>query len=134
MLKVDFNFFEQETVTLVSNYKFWKNHLGDEMWMNYCYNRSVGLAFLQGNFGVNIFRSKMQVFGRWIALVVDLMDCVFCVEEYIWYEKQGKFMSRIQRGYFLKVFFPQFYRELFIYLFIYFYREINPINQKECRM
>ncbi len=68
--------FIQETHALVSEYQFWKNQWGNEIWITYGSNRSLGVAILKGNFRGKILENKSNVFGRWVILVAEITDTI----------------------------------------------------------
>lgn len=69
--------FLQETHASNSDYNFWKNQWGDNIWMSYGSNRSASVAIMIGNFKGRILKSKALLFGRWLLLVVELNDIIF---------------------------------------------------------
>lgn len=74
--KADF-YFLQETHALTSDFNFWKNQWGDDIWMSYGSNNSAGVAILKGSFQGKIHRSLSHCSGRWILLVVEFMNEIF---------------------------------------------------------
>jgi len=64
----------QETHALGSDYKFWRNQWGDDLWLSYGSSNSAGVAILRGMFKGKILKSNVHSFGRWIILVVEIDD------------------------------------------------------------
>lgn len=59
-----------------SDYNFWKNQWGDNVWMSYGTNTSAGVAILRGQFS-SILKSKAHEFGKWLVLALEKRDNVF---------------------------------------------------------
>ncbi len=80
--KADF-YFLQETHAVGSDFSFWKNQWGDNIWMAYGNSSSTGVTVLKGSFQAKVLKSISHDSGRWIILVWEFMDTLFWVI-YIW--------------------------------------------------
>ena len=67
----------QETHALVTDYEFWKQQWGQDIWMSYGSDNSAGVAIPKGKFKGKVLKNKIHVFGRWIVLAVKFMDTIF---------------------------------------------------------
>ena len=60
--KADF-YLLQETHALVTDYTFWKQQWGEDIWMSYGSNNSAGVAFLKGKFKGKVLKNKIHLEG-----------------------------------------------------------------------
>ncbi len=68
--KADF-YLLQETHATTSDFVFWKNQWGSDIWLAHGSNKSAGVADLKGNYKGKILKSKAHSHGRWLILVVE---------------------------------------------------------------
>lgn len=54
-----------------SDFVFWKNQWGSDIWLAHGSNKSAGVAVLKGNYKGKILKSKAHSHGRWLILVVE---------------------------------------------------------------
>lgn len=57
-------YFLQETHALASDFNFWKNQWGDNIWMGYGKSKSAGVAILKGSFQGKILKNVVHDLGR----------------------------------------------------------------------
>lgn len=74
--KVDFVFL-QETHASDSDFLFWKNQWGNDIWMSYGTNHSAGVAILKGTFKGKVVKCITHEYGRWLILIVEFLDNTF---------------------------------------------------------
>lgn len=68
--KADF-YFLQETHALGTDYTFWRNQWGDDLWLSCASSNSAGVAILKGMFKGKILKSNVHLSGRWVILVLE---------------------------------------------------------------
>ncbi|XDV25920.1 hypothetical protein PO909_029746 [Leuciscus waleckii] len=93
--KADF-YFLQETHALGSDYKFWRNQWGDDLWLSYGSSNSAGVAILRGMFKGKILKSNVHSSGRWIILIVEIDDNIVILGNIYGYNNKAENQTLLQ--------------------------------------